>query len=173
VNLKRLHLLVIFGLIAAVIICLQGGHAFAADKKAAGGAKPLSFTEKMSAILFQEPDNAFVYQRENRNDPFMPFVQERIVATETPVEELTGMRKFEPGQLSVVAIVMSPQDKFAMVQDSNNQGYIIREGISLGRTGVVEAIEPNKVIVKNYTYNLAGDKIYKTVEMVLKQEGEK
>jgi hypothetical protein len=32
---------------------------------------------------------------------------------------------------------------------------------------------PNKVIVKNYTYNLAGDKIYKTVEMVLKQEGEK
>ena len=83
------------------------------------------------------------------------------------------MRKFEPGQLSVVAIVLSAVDRFAMVQDSNNQGYVIREGILLGRTGVVEAIVPNKVIVKNYTYNLAGDKIYKTVEMVLNQEGEK
>jgi type IV pilus assembly protein PilP len=89
------------------------------------------------------------------------------------MEELSGMQKFEPGQLTVVAIMLSPQDKFAMVQDSNNQGYIIREGILLGRTGVVEAIVPNKVIVKNYSYNLAGDKIYKTVEMVLRQEGEK
>ncbi len=68
---------------------------------------------------------------------------------------------------------MSAADQFAMVQDSNNQGYIIRAGILVGRTGVVEAVVPNKVIVKNYTYNLAGDKIYKTVEMVLKQEGEK
>jgi len=69
--------------------------------------------------------------------------------------------------------VSNPSDTFAMAQDSNNQGYIIRKGILLGQTGVVEAIVPNKVIVKNYTYNLAGDKIYKTVEMVLKQEGEK
>jgi type IV pilus assembly protein PilP len=83
------------------------------------------------------------------------------------------MRKFEPGQLTVVAIILGAADKFAMVQDSNNQGYIIREGLLLGRTGVVEAVVPNKVIVKNYTYNLAGDKIYKTVEMVLNQEGEK
>jgi type IV pilus assembly protein PilP len=117
--------------------------------------------------------DAFVYQREDRNDPFVPFIQERVVAKEVPVEELTGMRKFEPGQLSVVAIVESAHDIFAMVQDSNNQGYIIRKDVLLGRTGVVEAIVPNKVIVKNYTYNLAGDKIYKTVEMVLKQEGEK
>jgi len=157
----------------AIVINLQSGAVFAAAEKTAAGQKDLKFTEKMSAILFQEKENAFVYKREGRNDPFVPFVQERVVSTEVPVEELTGMRKFEPGQLSVVAIVMSPMDRFAMVQDSNNQGYIIREGLSLGRTGVVEAIEPNKVIVKNYTYNLAGDKIYKTVEMVLKQEGEK
>ncbi len=135
--------------------------------------KEMKFTEKMASILFHESENAFVYKREGRTDPFVPFVQERVVAKEMPIEELTGMRKFEPGQLSVVAIVSGPKDRFAMVQDSNNQGYIIRKGVLMGRTGVVEKIEPNKVIVKNYTYNLAGDKIYKTVEMVLKQEGEK
>lgn len=172
-NLKRLYKFVLLSLTAAVCTIVQMNVAIAADEKAAEGLKGSSFTEKMSAILFQEEEDAFFYKREGRNDPFVPFVQERVVSTEIPVEELTGMRKFEPGQLSVVAIVMSPMDKFAMVQDSNNQGYIIREGILLGRTGVIEAIVPNKVIVKNYTYNLAGDKIYKTVEMVLKQEGEK
>jgi len=173
VNLNKFYKFIFIGLAAVITINMLSIAALCADEKAAEGQKELSFTEKMSAILFQEEEDAFVYQREGRNDPFMPFVQERVVSTEVPVEELTGMRKFEPGQLSVVAIVMSPMDRFAMVQDSNNQGYIIREGVLLGRTGVVEAIVPNKVIVKNYTYNLAGDKIYKTVEMVLKQEGEK
>ena len=164
----------IFLLVAIVLITgLQGMNIYAAEEKAAKGKKELKFTEKMSAILFQEAGESFFYKREGRTDPFVSFVQEKVLAVKTPVEELTGMRKFEPGQLTVVAIVMGTADKFAMMQDSNNQGYIIRKGILLGRTGVVEAIVPNKVIVKNYTYNLAGDKIYKTVEMVLNQEGEK
>lgn len=156
-----------------VIIGLQGMAVFAAEEKVVEEEKELKFTEKMAAILFQDPGDSFVYKREGRTDPFVSFVQEKVIAVEAPVEELTGMRKFEPGQLAVVAIILSATEKVAMVQDSNNQGYMIREGILLGRTGVVEAIVPNKVIVKNYTYNLAGDKIYKTVEMVLNQEGEK
>jgi type IV pilus assembly protein PilP len=173
VNLRTYHKLFFIILAACLVIGMQSSAVFSAEEKATKETEELKFTEKMAAILFQEADDAFIYKREGRNDPFVPFVQERVVATEMAVEELTGMRKYEPGQLSVVAIVSSPTDRFAMVQDSNNQGYIIREGILLGRTGIVEAIVPNKVIVKNYTYNLAGDKIYKTVEMVLKQEGEK
>ena len=152
---------------------LPKGPVFSADEQVPAEEMELKFTQKMEAILFQDVENAFVYVRENRTDPFVPFIQEKVSVTEMPMEELSGMQKFEPGQLKVVAIMLSPVDKFAMVQDSNNQGYIIREGILLGRTGVVEAIVPNRVIVKNYSYNLAGDKIYKTVEMVLRQEGEK
>ena len=171
-QLNRIHKIIFLLTVILAIPGLQSMSAFAEEEPAAE-EKELKFTEKMAAILFQEDEGSFVYKREGRNDPFVSFVQERVVATEVPVEELTGMRKFEPGQLTVVAIVVSPREKVAMVQDSNNQGYIIREGILLGRTGIVEAVEPNKVIVKNYTYNLAGDKIYKTVEMVLRQEGEK
>ena len=160
-------------MIIPVIIGLQGMVVFAEEEKVAEEEKELKFTEKMAAILFQDSGDSFVYKREGRTDPFVSFVQEKVLAVEAPVEELTGMRKFEPGQLSVVVIILGPADKFAMVQDSNNQGYLIRKGILLGRTGVVEAVAKNKVIVKNYTYNLAGDKIYKTVEMVLNQEGEK
>ena len=171
--LKHMHRFII--LISAILVITgqQGMNVFAAEEEAVEEQKELKFTEKMAAILFQEADDSFVYKREGRADPFVTFIKEKVAPTTTPVEELTGMRKFEPGQLNVVAIVISPVEKLAMVQDSNNQGYIIREGILLGRTGVVKAVVPNKVIVKNYTYNLAGDKIYKTVEMVLNQEGEK
>ena len=185
--LKRIQNIIFLLTLVFIIAGLQAINVFAVEEKvveekvveektAAEKAAPeeeLKFTEKMAAILFQEADEPFVYKREGRTDPFEKFIQERVTVSKEPVEELTGMRKFEPGQLKVVAIVMGATDKFAMMQDSNNQGYIIREGILLGRTGVVEAIVPNKVIVKNYTYNLAGDKIYKTVEMVLNREGEK
>jgi type IV pilus assembly protein PilP len=139
----------------------------------ADGKTGLKFTEKMAAILFHESEDSFIYVRENRSDPFETFVKERVKATEKPVENLTGMQQFEPGQLTVVGIIISPKGKIAMVEDSKKQGYVIREGMLLGRTGVVEAIEPNIIKVRNYTYNLAGDKIYKTVEMVLNKEGEK
>jgi len=172
VHLIRIHKFIYIVATILVITGLNGTNAFAVEEKGTVEQKELKFTEKMAAILFQEADELFIYKREGRTDPFVSFIKEKVAVTKTPVEELTGMRKFEPGQLSVVAIVMTAADRFAMVQDSNNQGYIIREGLLLGRTGVVEAIVPNKVIVKNYTYNLAGDKIYKTVEMVLKQEGE-
>ena len=152
---------------------MLGLSVFAAEQQAAEEEKELKFTEKMAAILFQESDESFVYTKKGRNDPFVSFVQERVKTTQVPVEELTGMRKFEPGQLSVVAILEGPNENIAMVQDSNNQGYMIRKGVLLGRTGVVVDIVHNKLIVKNYSYNLAGDKIYKTVEMVLNQEGEK
>jgi len=151
-----------------------GSVVFGAEEKVpAKEEKEMKFTEKMAAILFDEKEDAFVYKRESRSDPFVPFIKERVMATETAVEELTGMRKFEPGQLTVVAIILRHGDRFAMVQSANNQGYIIREGTLLGRTGAVQTIAPNKVVVKNYTYNLAGDRIYKTVEMLLKKEGEK
>jgi type IV pilus assembly protein PilP len=113
--------------VAIVIISgLQGMNVYAAEEKAAKGKKELKFTEKMAAILFQEVGEGFFYKREGRTDPFVPFIKEKVVVSKTPVEELTGMRKFEPGQLAVVAIVMSTTDRFAMVQDSNNQGYVIR-----------------------------------------------
>ena len=99
------------------IIGLQGMDVFAAEEKVVEEQKELKFTEKMAAILFQDSGDSFVYKREGRTDPFVSFVQEKVLAVKTPVEELTGMRKFEPGQLTVVAIILGAADKFAMVQD--------------------------------------------------------
>jgi len=129
------------------------------------------------AILLAKP---FTYKRDNRSDPFVPFVKmTRRVAPgaagqeEEAAEPLTGMQIFEPGQLALVSIVFGQNKALAMVQDSVGKGYIIKEGTLIGRHGVVEAIEPNLVIIKESFRTSSGEKKYKNIEMVLRKEGEK
>ena len=119
-------------------------------------------------------DEAFVYEREGRGDPFVPFVTEKVLQADTQKEEeLTGLQRFETGQLTLVAIVIGAGDQFAMVQDSVGKGYVIRQGTKIGRAGAVDEITANRVIVKIPSRSMAGEIRYNTVEMLLKKEGEK
>ncbi|MCK5232126.1 MAG: hypothetical protein KAR13_17775 [Desulfobulbaceae bacterium] len=119
--------------------------------------------------------DTFVYEREGRSDPFVPFVKTKVRAKISPVvveEELTGMRKFEPGQLNLVAIAFSGQAPFAVVQDPTQKGYILRQGMKIGRSGVVNKIVSNIVIIKQEFITPTGKKRHKILEMVLRKEGE-
>ena len=117
----------------------------------------------------------FTYQRENRIDPFVPFVTEVTVKAPSaePVGELTGMRQFEPGQLNLVAILFSRENPVAMVEDSLGKGYAIHEGTLIGRNGVVAEIRPNTVIINQAVISTGDSKRTVVVEMVLRKEGEK
>ena len=117
--------------------------------------------------------NDFVYRREGRPDPFMPFISEKVISSEFEVEEeLTGMRLFEPGQLTLVALLFTEDGPLAMVEDSVGKGYVLHEGTKIGRTGTVEEINKNTVIIKEPYRTTAGAVKYRTVQMVLKKEGE-
>ncbi len=133
-------------------------------------AKVARALEKLLKSMQKEP---FTYQIKNRPDPFMPFVTLEITQEVGASERLTGMRKFEPGQLSLVAIVFSDANPIAMVEDSAGKGYIIKRGTKIGRSGVVANIIPNEVIIKQLTSSLTKKKSYKTIQMVLRKEGEK
>ncbi len=107
----------------------------------------------------------------------MPFISEKVVQ---PVgtdledsEKLTGMRQFEPGQLSLVAIIFTESNPMAMVEDSSHKGYVIRRGTKIGKSGIVSDILPNQVIIKQLSYSMSKERKYKTVEMILRKEGEK
>jgi type IV pilus assembly protein PilP len=122
-------------------------------------------------------DDGFVYSMEGRTDPFVPFLTEKAKvekpAAAAPPEELVGMRRFEPGQLTLVAIVLRKnKNNLAMVQDPAGQGYVIRKGTKIGQFGVVEDIVPNRVIVQNTTFTRTGETRLNRVEMLLKQRGE-
>ncbi len=145
--------------------------------------QPPAPRENTAEILRQilGAEDLFFYRVEGRRDPFMPFLREKVVEQEVraeeedvPMEALTGLRRFEPGQLTLVAIVQGASGAVAMVQDPVGKGYIIRPGTLIGRYGVVEEIGGGRVVVKQRAASSwTREKLFKRVEMVLPKEGER
>ncbi len=166
-----LRLIILFGMVLNIISFSNGKTAW--GQVASPDSPEATEQQKLIDSLFQESsEDDFVYKREGRPDPFVPFVKVQIAPKEIVEEELTGMQKFEPGQLTLVAIIFGGKNPFAMVEDSLGMGYIIRKGTKIGRSGVVEDIVQNKVIIKMASLSLAGAERYNNIEMVLKSEGE-
>lgn len=134
-----------------------------------------------AAIEQSEPSgdmlqDSFVYQRVNRPDPFVPFVNEQTSGSSPVAEDeevLTGMQLFEPGQLDLVTILFSGDQAVAMVQDSTGRGHIIKPQQKIGRRGVIKDILSNVVVIEEWYLTTAGQRKYKNIEMVLRKEGDK
>jgi type IV pilus assembly protein PilP len=121
----------------------------------------------------------FEYVLENRADPFVPFITEKAASSTVDMNEiiennepLTGMQLFEPGQLTLVALLKKNVADVAMVEDFTGKGYILLEGTKIGRRGVVKDIAPNAVIIEETAVTRAGKEIVTQVVMTLKKEGE-
>lgn len=129
----------------------------------------------LETLLSFAKDDGFVYKRKGRPDPFKPFISAEKIKAELSKskEALTGLQRFEPGQLKLVAIVFAGDTGVAMVQDSSGMGYVVRKGMKIGLRNVVSDIVPNTVIIKQRYQTISGESRFRTVEMVLKKEGEK
>jgi type IV pilus assembly protein PilP len=139
--------------------------------------KEVDYSAKVKELInfLEGRSDSFEYQRTGRPDPFMPFIKEKVVTSgvKAPEQELVGLQKFEPGQLTLVAIVITENGPLAMVQDSVGRGFTIRNGTAVGKSGVVDKITSNQVVIKQRYQTTAGEERYKFVEMLLKKEGEK
>lgn len=162
----------IFGSCLAVLLSSQG-KASAAETAVNSPSAPAAAEPAKS-----EP---FEYMLENRPDPFVPFITEKATTQDTgdmneiidTNEQLTGMQVFEPAQLTLVALMEKEGEKMAMVQDFTGKGYVITEGMKIGKRGVVKSIVSNKVLIEETAQTRAGKKIITHIDMVLKKEGEK
>ncbi len=126
--------------------------------------------------LFPEEKDDFEYVLKDRHDPFKSFISEELLEQDAVAETevLTGLRRFEPGQLSLVAIVFSDEkEPVAMVEDSSGKGYVIKKGEKIGRTGVVSEIVENEVRITTTITTWTGEAQHSLVKMELKKEGEK
>jgi len=122
----------------------------------------------------------FEYKLENRPDPFIPFITEKAASSNINMDEivdngepLTGMQLFEPGQLTLVALLKREGENIAMVQDFTGKGYVLTEGTKIGRRGLVKSFTPQSVIIEETAVTRAGKKTVTEVVMLLKKEGEK
>ncbi len=130
-------------------------------------------------LLPETPNDSFVYQLENRADPFEPFITEKAASSNIDMNEiidpdidLTGMQLFEPGQLNLVALMQVGIEDIAMVEDFTGKGYILTKGTKIGRRGIVKDIASNTVIIEETAETRAGKKIITKVVMILKKEGD-
>ncbi len=136
-------------------------------------------TQDKTMIAIKKRTEKFEYLIEGRPDPFMPFITERSTTpNESPDEvvddnkTLTGMQLFEPGQLTLVALMRTGGAWIAMVQDFTGKGYILKEGMKVGRRGVVKEITDKKIIISETAQTRGGKILTNKIAMVLKKEGE-
>jgi Tfp pilus assembly protein PilP len=158
----------------ACLVFLFGSAAAALAQKTPSEGQDIN----QAPIEIKKSTSTFEYQIEGRQDPFMPFLTERSTNNENLDEiidgdqNLTGMQLFEPGQLTLVALMVSGTGKYAMVQDFTGKGYVIEEGTKIGRRGVVSNIVQNKVIIEEQALTRGGKTLINKIAMVLKKEGE-
>ena len=136
-------------------------------------------TEETVPVEIEKSTSDYEYQVDDRPDPFAPFVtgpaQTNPVTPDEIIEEdevLTGMQLFEPGQLTLVALMMTGGNAMAMVQDFTGRGYVIEEGMKIGRRGVITRISEDKVLIEETSRTRSGKVLKNEIAMVLKREGE-
>jgi type IV pilus assembly protein PilP len=137
-------------------------------------------TEKLVELNFEVTKTDYEYQVTNRPDPFVPFFTGETTTEPSldpneiveSAENLTGMQLFEPGQLTLVALLQAGGGYFGMVEDFTGRGYVIREGMKIGRRGVITAILPNKVLIEEIAVTRAGKELKNEIVMALRKEGE-
>lgn len=154
-------------LCCSLLLCLSAEPGGAETTDAAGEPQPSLLLDQL------RPADGFVYRQTGRPDPFLPFMTTlQPAGEEEDPEELTGLRRFEPGQLRLTAIVLGAGGPLAMVEDASGLGYIIRAGTAIGRSGRVERIAAGRVVIRQEMVSWTGESQYRTVEMVLNPEGE-
>jgi len=126
----------------------------------------------------RNPDKEFKYVFEGRPDPFAPFISDKTVEAAQSDEiieeniELIGMRQFEPGQLTLVAVLDADEVKIAMVEDVTGKGYIVNEGTPIGRRGIVSEIKKEEIIITETAHTRSGRKLTNKITMRLNKEGD-
>ena len=172
VHLKKIFLPVA---LVASLCCLGARETAAAQPEtvAPNSSAPADPAQALETTLASGQTPPFVYNRE-RPDPFFPFLTQEIMKAEAKAKaELTGTQKFEPAQLTLVAIVSSKRGFLAMVQDSSGIGYVLHKGTQIGETGKVIQITQDKVIIEQALKNVPGERTSRKTEMILNKEGEK
>ncbi len=161
-----------FWLAAALCIGASSMHATEYATKTPEQEEPVSVDMLAPSAVTPPP---YVYQVSARPDPFKPFVApQRVDPNELldDTRELTGMQLFEPGQLSLVGILDTPRGRVAMVEDVTKKGYLLREGVLLGRYGKVTEIGRDQVVITETAYTRGGEEITTVVAMKLQKDGE-
>lgn len=142
----KLRSILLFFLI--VVLPLKPGNAQEQGTESGAGADTLATVEeKPDTLLYQRP--RFEYDSQGKRDPFRTLVPREENEKETRIKEL-----FEYEDAKVLGIVESEDDTYALLVDSNNLSFVLREGDRvLG--GYVTRVSNGEIVLNIVKYGRA------------------
>ena len=107
----------------------------------------------------------YFYDPRNLTDPFKSFIAKMEGVEEKKREKpKTYLETLELSQLALIAIIIAPQGKWAMVREAKGTGHVIREGTPIGTNGgVVYEINDKAVIIREEYKDFKGELKYRDI----------
>jgi len=112
---------------------------------------------------------AYSYNPTGKTDPFKSFIAEE--------EELEGKKLRKPktyletldlSQLQLIAIIVGPKGRYAMVREAKGVGHVIRKGTAIGRNGgVVQSITEQEVTIREEFKDFRGQSKSREIKKTL------
>ena len=125
------------------------------EKKQGGAPKAVEKKEPEKKEPEKKEEVEYVYNPAGKPDPFKPFIQL------TPIKEqkgpLTPLQKYDLSQLTLVAIISTPEGNIGLVEDATKKGYFLKKGTLIGKNdGKVTKILRDKVIIEEVYEDIFG-----------------
>jgi type IV pilus assembly protein PilP len=172
INMARLQNNYLIGLLIQIFIILAFVNiGMAAQEEAAGKDKETANivagteTPAQADAATAAPVEQYLYDPTGKTDPFKSFISTREEKEKERAK--TYLETLELSQLNVVVIVISPKNRWAMVQDSKGVGHVIKEGTLIGtNNGVVYKITQGEVIIREEYKDFRGQTQYREISKV-------
>jgi len=113
---------------------------------------------------------AYFYNPTNKVDPFKSFIVIKKELEEKREQEKprTYLETLDISQVTISAIVIGSEDKWALVRDSKGEGHVIKVGTPIGRKrGRVIKILDKEVIVREFDIDIRGRETEKEISIRL------
>ena len=130
---------------------------FDSQKKAGEAGEATSMIEGKKVDYFYDPTNL--------TDPFKSFIAKMEEVEEKKRQKpKTYLETLELSQLALIAIIIGPKGRWAMVREAKGTGHIIKEGTPIGTNGgVVYEINDKAVIIREEYKDFKGELKYRDI----------
>jgi Tfp pilus assembly protein PilP len=125
--------------------------------------------------------DVYIYNPNGKVDPFVPILSDSIeeespqkntgdkkVAQEVPMSPL---QKLDVNDFILVAVLSTPKGLCALLEDPAMNGFIIKEGMQIGRkAGVVRKILGSSVLIEEQNAEVQGSSEKKIITLTLRKK---
>jgi|GEM_PF-3140653 Tfp pilus assembly protein PilP len=123
-----------------------------------GNGIEVEFSEDVSKHDSNENTIHGKFNLSGLKDPFKSFLLDLdALGGEKSRERRTYLETVDLSQLELIAVIVSPDDGWAMLRDSKGIGYVVRPGTPVGTGGgKVYRIRPGEIILRSVQRNAGG-----------------